>query len=70
ARSINRMVNRATKAKPKEKVTLVVARNGNRGVQGRPKGVKGRYRMVDPRMKADLRAVKAREKRKKKGGRK
>ncbi|KAJ1781896.1 Cytoplasmic GTPase/eEF2-like protein (ribosomal biogenesis), partial [Coemansia sp. RSA 2167] len=67
ARSINRMVNRATKAKPKEKVTLVVARNGNRGVQGRPKGVKGRYRMVDPRMKADLRAVKAREKRKKKG---
>ncbi|KAJ2824911.1 AdoMet-dependent rRNA methyltransferase spb1 [Coemansia erecta] len=69
ARSINRMVNRATKAKPKEKVTLVVARNGNGGMQGRPRGVKGRYKMVDPRMKKDLRAVKAREKRKKNKGR-
>ncbi|KAJ2451675.1 AdoMet-dependent rRNA methyltransferase spb1 [Coemansia sp. RSA 2336] len=69
ARSINRMINRATKAKPKEKVTLVVARHGNRGVQGRPRGVKGRYKMVDPRMKAELRASKARERRKKSKGR-
>ncbi|KAJ1726073.1 AdoMet-dependent rRNA methyltransferase spb1 [Coemansia biformis] len=71
ARSIDRMIKRATKAKPKEKVAVVVARHANRGVQGRPKGVKGRYKMVDPRMKKDLRAEKAREKRKKnkKGGR-
>ncbi|KAJ2844731.1 AdoMet-dependent rRNA methyltransferase spb1, partial [Coemansia brasiliensis] len=69
ARSINRMINRATKAKPKEKVTVVVARHGNRGVQGRPRGVKGRYKMVDPRMKAELRAMKARERRKKTKGR-
>ncbi|KAJ2162731.1 AdoMet-dependent rRNA methyltransferase spb1 [Coemansia sp. RSA 552] len=65
ARSIDRMIKRATKAKPREKVTLVVARNGNRGVQGRPKGVKGKYRMVDRRMKTELRAKKAREKRSK-----
>ncbi|KAJ2807480.1 AdoMet-dependent rRNA methyltransferase spb1 [Coemansia guatemalensis] len=63
ARSIDRMIKRATKAKPKEKVTFVVARNSNRGVQGRPRGVKGKYRMVDARMKTELRAKKAREKR-------
>ncbi|KAJ2613121.1 AdoMet-dependent rRNA methyltransferase spb1 [Coemansia sp. RSA 1365] len=65
ARSIDRMIKRATKAKPKEKVTFVVARNSNRGVQGRPRGVKGKYRMVDARMKTELRAKKAREKREK-----
>ncbi|KAJ1820855.1 AdoMet-dependent rRNA methyltransferase spb1, partial [Coemansia sp. RSA 2599] len=69
ARNIDRMIKRATKAKPKEKVTVVVARHNNRGVQGRPKGVKGRYKMVDPRMKKDLRAQKAKERRSKKGGR-
>ncbi|KAJ2891484.1 AdoMet-dependent rRNA methyltransferase spb1 [Coemansia aciculifera] len=63
ARSIDRMIKRATKAKPKEKVTLVVARNANRGLKGRPKGVKGKYKMVDPRMKKELRAKKARDKR-------
>ncbi|KAJ2538327.1 AdoMet-dependent rRNA methyltransferase spb1, partial [Coemansia sp. RSA 1933] len=58
ARSIDRMIKRATKAKPKTKTTLVVARNANRRVQGRPKGVKGKYKMVDARMKKDLRAQK------------
>lgn len=67
ARSIDRMIKRATKAKPKEKVTLVVARNANRGLKGRPKGVKGKYKMVDPRMKKELRAKKMREKRSKRG---
>ncbi|KAI8325572.1 FtsJ-domain-containing protein [Martensiomyces pterosporus] len=68
ARSIDRMIKRATKAKPKEKVTVVVARNANRGLKGRPKGVKGRYKMVDPRMKKEIRAQKAREKRGNKRG--
>ncbi|KAJ2796242.1 AdoMet-dependent rRNA methyltransferase spb1, partial [Coemansia helicoidea] len=68
ARSIDRMIKRATKAKPKEKVSVVVARHSNRGVQGRPQGVKGRYKMVDARMKKDLRAAKARDKRKKSKG--
>ncbi|KAJ2087740.1 AdoMet-dependent rRNA methyltransferase spb1 [Coemansia sp. RSA 986] len=62
ARSIDRMIKRATKAKPKTKTTLVVARNANRRVQGRPRGVKGKYKMVDARMKKDLRAQKIREK--------
>ncbi|KAI8822006.1 Spb1 C-terminal domain-containing protein [Fimicolochytrium jonesii] len=46
------------KADVKKKPTLVVARGLNRGKQGRPKGVKGRYKMVDPRMKKEMRAEK------------
>ncbi|KAF3908450.1 hypothetical protein ABW21_db0202623 [Orbilia brochopaga] len=53
AQQITRMVNRATKKKPKQSVKLVVAKGGNRGVQGRPRGVKGKYKIVDARMKAD-----------------
>ena len=43
--SIAKLVKKA-KAKPKEKkVQVVVARGANRGNQGRPKGVKGRYKV-------------------------
>ncbi|KAI9484375.1 Spb1 C-terminal domain-containing protein [Zychaea mexicana] len=67
--SINRIVGRASKSKPKKAVKLVVAKGANRGIKGRPTGVKGRYKMVDSVMKKELRAEKRREKKKKKGGR-
>lgn len=65
--TINKIIQRSTKSKPKKEVKLVVAKGQNRGIQGRPSGVKGRYKMVDSRMKKELRAAKRKEK--KKGGR-
>ena len=57
-------MSRASKKKPKTKVTDVVARGFNKG-KGRPGGTKGRYKMVDARMKKDVRAEKRLAKKKK-----
>lgn len=58
ANTIARLMSRARKKKPKEKVKVVVARGGNKGIAGRPRGVKGRYKIVDKRLKKDVRAEK------------
>lgn len=46
------------KQKTRPRATLVVARGSNRGLSGRPKGVKGKYKMVDGVMKNEQRQLK------------
>jgi AdoMet-dependent rRNA methyltransferase SPB1 len=66
AGAIGKMLARAAKKKPQSKVKLVVATGTNRGIKGRPKGTKGRYKIVDPRLKKDVRGEKRAAKRAKK----
>lgn len=58
ATSIAKMMSKASKKKPKQQVKVVVAKGGNRGISGRPRGVKGKYKIVDSRLKKDVRAEK------------
>ena len=58
AQNIAKMMSKAAKKKPKQQVKLVVAKGGNRGISGRPRGVKGKYKIVDARLKKDVRAEK------------
>ena len=66
AQSIARLMSRAAKKKPKAKVSVIVARGGNKGIKSRPKGTKGKYKMVDARLKKDVRGEKRAAKRNKK----
>ncbi|WFD27968.1 AdoMet-dependent rRNA methyltransferase spb1 [Malassezia nana] len=63
AENISKILARSSKKTEKKAPQLVVARGPNRGIKGRPKGTKGRYKMVDARMKKELRAQKRRDKR-------
>ena len=65
ANSIAKLMSKAAKKKPKQQVKVVVARGGNKGIAGRPRGVKGKYKIVDSRMKKDVRALKRLAKKKK-----
>jgi AdoMet-dependent rRNA methyltransferase SPB1 len=65
AQSISRLMSKAAKKKPKQQVKLVVAKGTNRGISGRPRGVKGKYKIVDSRLKKDIRAQKRVAKQKK-----
>lgn len=58
AQNIAKLMSKAAKKKPKQQVKVVVARGGNRGISGRPRGVKGKYKIVDARLKKDVRAEK------------
>ena len=58
SKAIAKMMARAAKKTPRRKTTVVVASGGNRGIKGRPRGTKGRYKMVDKRLKKDVRAEK------------
>ena len=51
-------MSKAAKKKPKQQVKLVLAKGGTRGISGRPRGVKGKYKIVDARLKKDVRAEK------------
>ena len=66
AQSIARLMSRASKKKPKQKVSVIVARGGNKGIKTRPKGTTGKYKMVDARLKKDVRGEKRAAKRNKK----
>lgn len=65
AQNIAKMMSKAAKKKPKQHVKVVVAKGGNRGISGRPRGVKGKYKIVDARLKKDVRAEKRLAKKKK-----
>jgi len=58
AQNIAKIMSKAAKKKPKQQVKVVVARGGNKGISGRPRGVKGKYKIVDARLKKDVRAEK------------
>ena len=58
AQNIAKLMSKAAKKKPKQQVKLVVAKGGNRGISSRPRGVKGKYKIVDARLKKDVRAEK------------
>jgi AdoMet-dependent rRNA methyltransferase SPB1 len=65
ANSIAKLMSKAAKKKPKQSVKVVVARGGNRGISGRPRGVKGKYKIVDARLKKDVRGEKRAAKKRK-----
>ncbi|GMM50204.1 27S pre-rRNA (guanosine2922-2'-O)-methyltransferase [Starmerella bacillaris] len=54
---IAKLMRRAT-TKTRPKLTVVAAKGKNRGLQGRPGGVRGKYKMVDGTMKKEQRALK------------
>lgn len=54
ASQVEKLMRKGMSTKKTNDVKVVVAKGAHRGVQGRPKGVKGRYLMVDSRMKKEV----------------
>jgi len=60
AQEMRKIYKQANNAKKKEEVKYVVTKKGTAGKRvRRPAGVKGRFRLVDPRLKKDHRRLKA-----------
>lgn len=58
ADEIQKLMRKMTKKQARRpKATVVVARGSNKGLSGRPKGVKGKYKMVDGVLKNEQRAL-------------
>jgi len=57
AEQVEKLMRRGLAKKKKTEVKVVVAKGVHKGLKGRPKGVKGRYVMVDPRMKKEVSSV-------------
>ncbi len=66
ASSIAKLMSNAGKKKLRPPTKVVVAAGSNKAVAGRPRGVKGKYKMVDARMKKDIRGLKRAANKKKK----
>ncbi|KAM5533078.1 hypothetical protein V8D89_013221 [Ganoderma adspersum] len=66
AKQIEKLMEKGMKAKKRKEVKVVVAKGVHKGLKGRPKGVKGKYVMVDARMRKEMRARKRKEKANKK----
>lgn len=56
AKTIAQMMSKAKGGKPKKPIQVVVAGKGKHRGAGRPGGVKGKYKLVDARMKKERRA--------------
>ena len=55
AKQIEKLMEKGMKkGKQRKEVKVVVAKGAHKGLKGRPKGVKGRYVMVDSRMKKEV----------------
>jgi AdoMet-dependent rRNA methyltransferase SPB1 len=58
AQQVEKLMHRGlAKSQKKKELKVVVAKGVHKGLKGRPKGIKGRYVMVDPRMKKEVRSV-------------
>jgi AdoMet-dependent rRNA methyltransferase SPB1 len=57
AEQVEKLMRRGLAKKKKTEVKVVVAKGVHKGLKGRPKGVKGRYVMVDPRMRKEVSSV-------------
>jgi len=62
AQQIEKLMRKGAAKGKKKEIKVVVAKGAHKGIKGRPKGVKGRYAMVDARMRKEVRAKKRKEK--------